>query len=291
MRPKRLGSILLLLRMGGGTCLAISQSPAPVPPPNPIINIKPGFSLASWGRGTNAPRSPRQWEVVQDSGAGLTTSALHVIVPRLTSWDMLQSPEFRSSPFVNFGANTVFWAKGGTGTRELMVEWDEKDGSRWIADVPLTTRWKRYVLAPGDFHPWPISPERAETEIQLSQVSRFRVGVDAGGELKKAVRREYWISSVWADAAVMTDARTGLVSIDYPEGPVFRVLSATCVSAGVYYTNDPSMGDRAVTVHLRNVPLRQALNIICQAASPPLTYEVIDGVYQFSATVPPKKGP
>ena len=50
---------------------------------------------------------------------------------------------------------TVFWAKGGPHARQLNVECDEHDGSRWIAVVKLHTHWTRYVLPEVAFHGWP----------------------------------------------------------------------------------------------------------------------------------------
>ncbi len=53
---------------------------------------------------------------------------------------------------------TVFWAKGGPHARQLNVECDERDGSRWIAVVKLHRRWTRYVLPEIAFHGWPDPP-------------------------------------------------------------------------------------------------------------------------------------
>ncbi len=54
--------------------------------------------------------------------------------------------------------DTVFWAKGGPHARELNVECDEHDGSRWIAVVKLHSHWTRYVLPEIAFHGWPDPP-------------------------------------------------------------------------------------------------------------------------------------
>jgi len=67
---------------------------------------------------------------------------------------------FRSPPITVPAQNhyTVFWAKGGPHARQLNVECDERDGSRWIAVVKLHSHWTRYVLPEVAFHGWPDPP-------------------------------------------------------------------------------------------------------------------------------------
>src|SRR5205807_476168 len=36
--------------------------------------------------------------------------------------------------------------------------WQEKDGSRWIAAVPLQRDWTHFAVAPREFLYWPDSP-------------------------------------------------------------------------------------------------------------------------------------
>ena len=40
-------------------------------------------------------------------------------------------------------------------SRQLLVEINETDGSRWMAPVPLTEQWTYHVLSPDDFSYWP----------------------------------------------------------------------------------------------------------------------------------------
>src|SRR5439155_26934842 len=40
----------------------------------------------------------------------------------------------------------------------LAVEWQERDGSRWIAAVPLDRAWQHVGLPPREFLYWPDSP-------------------------------------------------------------------------------------------------------------------------------------
>lgn len=54
----------------------------------------------------------------------------------------------------------VFWAKGSKKTNQLTVEWDERDGSRWMKTVSLHSHWTRYVLPESAFYPYRDSPVR-----------------------------------------------------------------------------------------------------------------------------------
>lgn len=68
----------------------------------------------------------------------------------LKGWAIF-SREFAETPFPPEHSLTCFWAKGTTETKTMMVEWRERDGSRWFAHVPLTTTWRLVVLTPADF--------------------------------------------------------------------------------------------------------------------------------------------
>ena len=73
----------------------------------------------------------------------------------LNGWCNFRSPAI-TVPAQNH--YTVFWAKGGPHARQLNVECDERDGSRWIAVVKLHSHWTRYVLPEVAFHGWPDPP-------------------------------------------------------------------------------------------------------------------------------------
>ena len=112
--------------------------------------------LSKWQRHTNAPRSPFTRELV----GGKRGKALHVVIPRMTGWDGLASPKLRQ-PFPPGHTLTCLWARGEGSrdgdvppTNKLMLEWRERDGSRWIATFPVGPQWRRVVLAPEDFEFW-----------------------------------------------------------------------------------------------------------------------------------------
>ena len=107
--------------------------------------------IEAWFRG-HGPGESNLTRAVEPGppGAG---KALHVEVDQLHGWDTL-GRAFDVSPFEGNEALTCFWAKGGPKTTHLALEWQEKDGSRWMTSVPLSTTWRRYVLAPDDFRYW-----------------------------------------------------------------------------------------------------------------------------------------
>ena len=73
----------------------------------------------------------------------------------LNGWCSFRSPAIAVRAQDHY---TVFWAKGGPHARQLNVECDEQDGSRWIAVVKLHSHWTRYVLPEIAFHGWPDPP-------------------------------------------------------------------------------------------------------------------------------------
>ena len=108
-----------------------------------------GDDRTKWERHTNAPKSPITCELVP----GKKGKALHVAIPQMGGWDGYASPKL-DEPFPPDNKLTCLWAKGAGETDRLMLEWREKDGSRWIATFPVGHEWRRVVLAPGDFHFW-----------------------------------------------------------------------------------------------------------------------------------------
>ncbi len=76
---------------------------------------------------------------------------------------------------------TIVWTRGTPG-QSMLFEWDETDGSRWIATVPLTAQWTKQILLPADFHYWPSVPARASTAFEPEQASALYFGVSTGQE-------------------------------------------------------------------------------------------------------------
>jgi len=165
---------------------------AGAPPENVLFDFRPD-GVSGWQRSSNTMQNPARHETVADGPPG-GSRALHVLVSNLQGWDTLVSPKIEN-PFPKGHTLTVFSAKGGARTKQLSVEWMEKDGSRWIAVVPLFTEWKRYILEPKDFRFYESNPKRGGPGDCLNpeNAERLTVGLISG---YLGGRHEYWIGPI-----------------------------------------------------------------------------------------------
>ncbi|HDP33717.1 MAG TPA: hypothetical protein ENN29_01255, partial [Candidatus Hydrogenedentes bacterium] len=123
-------------------------------------------SLDHWRRSAFRMDTPTRHTIIPDAVAS-GIAALEVNIPNMENWDSA-CRTFDASPFPEGHTVTSFVARGGPGTGQLAVEWRERDGSRWIAVVPLTEEWQRYMLVPEDFKYWDSVPARAEGVLNPS---------------------------------------------------------------------------------------------------------------------------
>ena len=151
------------------------------------------LDLSGWQRSSNDMQSAVHFEQVK--GPAPETGALHVTIENLSGWDNLRSPVLKK-PFRDGETLTVFTAKGGPRTSALAIEWDEEDGSRWIATVPLTRQWQQYVLAPEDFHFWESVPSRTGTSFQPKHAVALVTGLAFTHTGMTGGHHEYWISEI-----------------------------------------------------------------------------------------------
>jgi hypothetical protein len=154
------------------------------------------FSFASddildWQRSSNHTENPTFHETIPDGPASGLRS-LHVTISNLEGWDTY-GPKQLQSPFPNGNTLTVFSAKGDINTTQLSVEWMENYGSRWIAVVPLTQQWKKYVLAPKDFKYWESVPARARDHFKPENVVKLSIGLAFSHTGYVGGKHEYWI--------------------------------------------------------------------------------------------------
>lgn len=143
------------------------------PPEHVLLDFSGGSS--GWMRSTNAPDIRSIYETIS-GGPNPGSRALHAVIPRLASWDTIGVWN-SAGAFPSGDKLTVFHAKGGPNTTQLSVEWREKDGSRWIAVVPLTQEWKRFVLAPNDFRFWHSVPARAGDIFRPENAEALHIGL------------------------------------------------------------------------------------------------------------------
>ncbi len=150
-------------------------------------------SIKSWQRSGGPGAKDATYETVAE-GPAANQRALHVVIPQFASWDTFGPPP-QEQIFPKDHVFTVFSTKGGPDTTQLAVEWDEKDGSRWVAVVPLTTQWCRYVLTPDDFRFWQSVPHRGKVgdRFRPENAVRVFVGLSQSHTGHSAGRHEYWV--------------------------------------------------------------------------------------------------
>ncbi|MCC7493219.1 MAG: hypothetical protein IT204_12755 [Fimbriimonadaceae bacterium] len=120
-----------------------------------VCRVFRDFSRAPAGDWARASGAPQEAVTVSWDPAGSPASAgsLKFALERFLNWDTFAVPQL-APPFGGGESWTCFWAKGGPGTRQLSVEWRERDLSRWIAVVPLSPEWRPYALPPSAFRYW-----------------------------------------------------------------------------------------------------------------------------------------
>ena len=117
-------------------------------------------SLARWQKNSDQSPSAARYEIQGELGQ----ECLHAVVSQLIGWETLSSPH-QTEVFPPNHTLTCFQAKGSPRTKQLMVEWSERDGSRWIATVDLAPEWRTYALPPAAFRPWTPPPGLVTAEL------------------------------------------------------------------------------------------------------------------------------
>jgi len=152
--------------------------------------------LTGWKRATNRQEPKATYEVVR---GGKTGRCLRGRIPSLTGWDTYGSPPL-DHPFPKGHTLTCFWAKGSKRTREVAIEWAERDGSRWIATVPLSTTWRHYALTPQEFRYWRDNPAKnrggAEDCLNPANASRIVFGLAFTHTHVPPGEHTFWIDEV-----------------------------------------------------------------------------------------------
>ncbi len=159
--------------------------------------------LDKWTPAADDSTVPAKYEVVPADGG----KALHVVIARYPGWETFASPPL-TKPFAAGQTLTCFRAKGGANTKQLAIEWTERDGSRWIATVDLTPEWKDYALPPAAFKPWQPPPARAgkDDHLRVENAVRLVVGVAQSHTALEGKRHEYWLADIGTAANPLGDA-------------------------------------------------------------------------------------
>ncbi len=173
----------------------IRQLVRDTPPAHLLFGFEPA-ELAGWRRGTNSPETKTTFGSIPNGEKG---NCLRVHIPDLSGWDTLASPSL-DSPFPKGHTLTCFWAKGTEKTRELSVEWTERDGSRWIATIPLSENWRHYALSPAVFRYWQDNPSkgRGGAGDWLNPANAVRITFGLAFTHTQVVHGEhtYWVDEI-----------------------------------------------------------------------------------------------
>jgi len=152
---------------------------------------------ASWTRGSSNPNSRTTW-TYEHTGPPDAPWALKVEIGDLTGWDTIARTV--RAPFPDQAQLTVFWAKGDATTTSFQLEWREKDGSRWIATVPISTQWKRYVLTPDRFAYWPDSPSIGRggsgDRFRPANAEHLSIGLAMSHAAHTRGRHTFWLAGL-----------------------------------------------------------------------------------------------
>ncbi len=129
--------------------------------------------LSKWARAYRSTGLQGQYSLA-NPGPEAGQSALHAEITRLDGWDSILK-KYDASPFSADDKLVVFSAKSLSNATHLAMEWEERDGSRWIATVALSKEWKQYALTANDFHYWESVPQRKDTCFNPQNVGRLGI--------------------------------------------------------------------------------------------------------------------
>jgi len=195
------------------------------PPEVPLLDL----SLTSWQRDSNSPTS--EYSIQVEDGPADAGKALRVHIADLKGWDTITSPKLQS-PFAGGRSVTSFWAKGDERTPQLSVEWREKDGSRWIAVVDITTAWKRYALLPADFKYWSDNPSAGRggkgDSLKVENAETITFGLAESHTSQPRGEHTYWIAGISTahDPFKDVDFTPPVIESISPAYKTFRMQSA-----------------------------------------------------------------
>lgn len=144
-----------------------------------ILDPDENTDLSTWSRASNDIDSPGSIRVVAGGPDG-KGHCLEVRTANLAGWDTYASPEV-ADMFPAGHRLFCFRAQGDADTPQLSIEIKERDGSRWIAVVALTTDWTYHVLTPADFGYWPDSKAKGRgapgDELDPQEAVRMTFGL------------------------------------------------------------------------------------------------------------------
>lgn len=166
---------------------------------------------AQWHRQTNTPKQGTRLAVEKDG-------TFNIQIKNLTSgWDEF-SVSGLTHPFSQDDQFLAFRAKGDDSTRQMCMEWREKDGSRWVATVNLTPEWRQIILSPQAFRSWDNAARRRGgrgDRLHMAQAVGFSMGLaNTHASITPAPEHQLWLADFKA-----VDLPDGLKPEDVCDSP------------------------------------------------------------------------
>jgi hypothetical protein len=127
----------------------------------------------TWRRSCNDRTIASAWTVDEDGSVSYETD-------KLSGWNVYGCTVENFFPAGD--ELLLFSARGNEQTSHLSIEYQEKDRSRWIASVPITTEWQDFVLTAADFHFWgdckPTKPRgKAGDRVVPAELAQLQIGL------------------------------------------------------------------------------------------------------------------
>ncbi len=251
----------------GGRWLTATQMRAELAKTKPaqVLLDFEDVDLKAWSHAAGEPKSKTTYTTAA-GGADGTGKALHVRIPNLAGWDTVYTPPLGENAIDPKHQLTCFWAKGGPDTPRLAVEWNEQDGSRWIATVPLTTSWQYYVLTPDRFAYWRDSPTKNRGGVgdafNLAKAKRIGFGLASTHTGHLSGKHAYWVDQVGTGPSPWGRARE-------PGRPEFRPVDLLWPSYKFYEASDVAgIRPHSMQALIGTLPLPRPSSIRCPHQRP-----------------------
>ncbi|MCU0990410.1 MAG: hypothetical protein MUE63_12695, partial [Xanthomonadales bacterium] len=200
--------------------------------PTTVLDDFESDSPAGWTRSSNKMDNPVTFTCA-DEGAGGSQRSLHVTIDDLVGWETFAGPPLAENAIDSTQNVLCFWAKSGERTKRLAIECSERDGSRWIATVPLQREWTHQALVAADFAYWHDSPTGnrrggPDDRLRFTATARITVGLAFTHTGMEGGRHEFWIDqlgfagSPLADVAVTNRVQFPPTELLWPSYKCYR---------------------------------------------------------------------
>jgi len=209
------------VRRVGGDWMKLSEIRAQLnaAPPDAMLYDFESGRPAGWKRSSNNMDQSAAWECVAEGAAG-SSQSLHVTIDNLTGWETFAGPPLTEDAIGADQNVLCFWAKGGERTKRLAIECSERDGSRWIATVPIQPQWASHGLVADDFVYWHDSPTGnrrggSGDRLRFSAVAKLTVGLAFTHTGMEGGRQEFWIDQLGTAHSPLADL-VAAESLEFP---------------------------------------------------------------------------